>query len=159
MTQNNKNTNTLIKCDNDELQRRIASYIARKRSEIDTLNVREFCSLSSATDTEYDYSCARVDAVFVRRFGNKGHVKVSKASNDWGPQMIDSRLRAGEKLQNPPAKSMHEREYSEGVEERLRSLEMHLKIVPKYADVNDRLKEIEDRILFLKGLSPEYLEI
>jgi hypothetical protein len=44
-----------------------------------------------------------------------------------------------------------------GIEERLSNAECHLKLhgpVPR--DIYSRLKQIEDRILYLEGLSPEY---
>lgn len=46
-----------------------------------------------------------------------------------------------------------------GIEERLKNAECHLKLhdpVPK--DIYFRLKQIEDRILYLEGLSPEYFQ-
>jgi hypothetical protein len=46
-----------------------------------------------------------------------------------------------------------------GIEERLNNAERHLKLhgpVPK--DIYSRLKKIEDRILHLEGLSPEYFQ-
>jgi hypothetical protein len=46
-----------------------------------------------------------------------------------------------------------------GLEERLDSAECHLKLhgpVPR--DIYSRLKQIEDRILHLEGLSPEYFQ-
>jgi hypothetical protein len=46
-----------------------------------------------------------------------------------------------------------------GIEERLKNAECHLKLhgpVPK--DIYSRLKQIEDRILYLEGLSPEYFQ-
>lgn len=46
-----------------------------------------------------------------------------------------------------------------GIEERLQNAECHLKLhgpVPK--DIYSRLKQIEDRILYLEGLSPEYFQ-
>jgi hypothetical protein len=46
-----------------------------------------------------------------------------------------------------------------GLEERLSNAERHLKLhgpVPK--DIYSRLKQIEDRILHLEGLSPEYFQ-
>lgn len=46
-----------------------------------------------------------------------------------------------------------------GVEERIANLEGHLKIVhgaPVPKDVYTRIKQLEDRVLYLEGLSPEY---
>ncbi|XP_045112335.1 molybdopterin synthase catalytic subunit-like [Portunus trituberculatus] len=46
-----------------------------------------------------------------------------------------------------------------GIEERLQNLESHLRIVPGSAiprDIYARLKAVEDRVLHLEGISPEY---
>eukprot|EP00058_Branchiostoma_floridae_P011346 XP_002596834.1 hypothetical protein BRAFLDRAFT_99733 [Branchiostoma floridae] len=51
---------------------------------------------------------------------------------------------------------------SEGIEERLRNMESHLKVKSGTlvnTDIYSRLKQLENRILHLEGLSPEYFQL
>lgn len=96
--------------------------------------------------------------------------------NPWGPQTrgIDPgsmgctnpqdpvktlfKMNVNEKSPNKPDISV-EMAGPMGIEERLSNAECHLKLhgpVPK--DIYSRLKQIEDRILHLEGLSPEYFQ-
>lgn len=61
-----------IKASSEEIEQRIQKFIERKRDEIDKSNIRDFCSQRS-DDTEN--SCARVDAVLVKRKDSKGHLQ------------------------------------------------------------------------------------
>ena len=45
-----------------------------------------------------------------------------------------------------------------GIEERVVNLEEHLKLKPIQRELYLRLKDIEDRVLYLEGLSPEYFD-
>ena len=45
-----------------------------------------------------------------------------------------------------------------GLEERVINLEEHLKLRPVQKELYLRLKDIENRVLYLEGLSPEYFE-
>ncbi|GAB6028813.1 hypothetical protein CHUAL_014144 [Chamberlinius hualienensis] len=141
----------LIRCDKDELKRRIESCIARKRNEIDILNVREFCNVSS-DDVEAGYSCARVDAVYVRRFGNRGHVKISKACNEWGPQTIKNRLKTHDAHQ-PPNSSV-KADDTEATDKRLQN--PNLRSVSK--DIYKRLKTCENDLLILEKEKPSLFQ-
>ncbi|XP_029844603.2 MAP3K12-binding inhibitory protein 1 isoform X1 [Ixodes scapularis] len=139
---------------------RIDAFITRKRKEVDDWNVQEFCSSkASEIDNETEYGCARVDAVFVPRSGGCSHVKVSRVVNQWGPMTKLMRPAhnphgpTGSKEEEPAAR------IPEGIEERLRNMESHLKLksgcsVPQ--DVYVRIKQLEDRILYLEGISPDY---
>lgn len=141
-----------IKASNDEIDRRIAAFIEQKRQEVDEYNRKEFCSVF--TDEDPDDSCARVNAVFLSRPGGKSHIKVSKVVNLHGPQtQITSPLKIKEEKPD---------DVLPGVEERLRNIEEHLKIKtgPKINKTNvySRLKQLENRILYLEGISPEYFD-
>lgn len=51
--------------------------------------------------------------------------------------------------------------YFTGVEERLHNLESHLRLTPGGPvprDIYTRLRAVEDRVLYLEGVSPEYFE-
>lgn len=136
------------------IDQRINAFIKRKRKEVDEWNIQEFCSSKPA---EEESSCARVDAVLVSRSGGSSHVKVSRVVNQWGPmtkllrpKVPNSPPRARRRAPSPPF---------EGVHERLRNMESHLKLksgcsVPQ--DVYARIKQLEDRILYLEGISPDY---
>lgn len=148
-----------IQVDRKVINDRIEAFITRKRKEVDDWNIQEFCSSkASEIDGDTEEGCARVDAVFVPRSGGSSHVKVSRVVNQWGPMTklmrpTSSHMQAAVK-QEDPVDSV-----PEGVEERLRNMESHLKlksghVVPQ--DVYARIKQLEDRILYLEGISPDY---
>ncbi|XP_069695783.1 molybdopterin synthase catalytic subunit isoform X2 [Periplaneta americana] len=166
-----------IKAGSEEITRRINSFIERKREQVNLGNIQDFCYHGNAPIT--DGSCARVDALLVRRKDSKSHLRVRRVLNPWGPQTrgIDPGSMGCTNPQDPASAlfQQHLKEGSSkcgikseindvkigtvGIEERLSNAERHLNIhgpVPK--DVYSRLKEIEDRILQLEGLSPEYFQ-
>lgn len=150
-----------IQVDRKVIDDRIEAFITRKRKEVDEWNVQEFCSSSKAAeaDGEPECSCARVDAVFVPRSGGSSHVKVSRVVNQWGPMTKLMRPTYNPSGPSSPKKEEPSTRIPEGVEERLRNMESHLKLksgcsVPQ--DVYTRIKELEDRILYLEGISPDY---
>ncbi|XP_029844611.2 MAP3K12-binding inhibitory protein 1 isoform X2 [Ixodes scapularis] len=117
---------------------RIDAFITRKRKEVDDWNVQEFCS-SKASEIDNE--------------------TVSRVVNQWGPMTKLMRPAhnphgpTGSKEEEPAAR------IPEGIEERLRNMESHLKLksgcsVPQ--DVYVRIKQLEDRILYLEGISPDY---
>ncbi|GBM80509.1 MAP3K12-binding inhibitory protein 1 [Araneus ventricosus] len=157
-----------LQVDETEIKRRINAFVSRKRKEVDEWNVQEFCSRPYVEEEnplwEQVDSCARVDAVFIPRFGSKSHVKVSKVENRWGPQT---------QVRNDPAKRIKvepgveaETETNdvtfETIQERLRIMEAHLKLKSDSSMRNSifqRIKQLEDRILFLEGISPDYFHL
>ncbi|XP_077991309.1 MAP3K12-binding inhibitory protein 1-like [Glandiceps talaboti] len=148
-----------INASKSEIERRIASFMERKQVEVNDNNRREFCGIIDLT--EEDDSCARTDAVFKPRSGGKSHVKVSKVVNPHGPQtrLPASPMRSRPQPSTSTSSTQHKTHIPGGVEERLSNMEKHLKIgmghpVPK--DVYTRIKRLEDRVLQLEGLSPEY---
>ncbi|KYN42897.1 Molybdopterin synthase catalytic subunit [Trachymyrmex septentrionalis] len=62
-----------IRANSEELNRRIESFIERKRQHVNTVNVQEFCRYSENNDNEN--SCARVDAILIRRKDSRSHIK------------------------------------------------------------------------------------
>ncbi|CAL1270468.1 unnamed protein product [Larinioides sclopetarius] len=157
-----------LQVDETEIKRRINAFLSRKRKEVDEWNVQEFCSRPFVEEEnplwEQVDSCARVDAVFIPRFGSKSHVKVSKVENRWGPQT---------QIRNDPAKRIKtepglETETDtndvtfENIQERLKIMEAHLKLKSDSSMRNSifqRIKQLEDRILFLEGISPDYFHL
>lgn len=168
-----------IKAGSEEIARRISSFIERKREQVNVGNIQDFCYHNSA---RVNNSCARVDALLIRRKDSKSHLRVRRVLNPWGPQTrgIDPGSMGCTNPQDPVSVLFKQnvREESSkhqvgnvkpdvsagmncpvGLEERLQNAECHLKLhgpVPK--DIYSRLKQIEDRILYLEGLSPEYFQ-
>lgn len=147
-----------IQVDRKVINDRIDAFITRKRKEVDEWNVQEFCcTKASDVDSDAEQSCARVDSVFVPRSGGSSHVKVSRVVNQWGP--MTKLMRPTSSHTQSPVKQEHQLTVPEGIEERLRNMESHLKLKSGCAvphDVYARLKQLEDRILYLEGISPDY---
>ncbi|XP_056333726.1 MAP3K12-binding inhibitory protein 1 [Danio aesculapii] len=143
--------NVQIKAAKSEIERRISAFIERKQLEINENNVREFCNV---IDCNQEDSCARTDAVFTPYPGFKSHVKVTRVINTYGPQTRGAHADLGEQ----PQGSINRDCGNSAVEERLHNMESHLKLPPGPVpqSVYQRLKKLEDRILELEGLSPEY---
>ncbi|CAH3043402.1 unnamed protein product [Pocillopora meandrina] len=142
-----------------EIDRRISAFMQRKRLEVDLLNKREFCSIID-TENNNEFSCARVDAVFVHRHGQKSHIKVTQVENTssaseaqaLGPEFSKQRTPVASQI-GMGVSSCH------STEERIRNIEIHLGYRPERPvpqDVYERLSDLEKRILHLEGLSPEY---
>ncbi|KAE8587360.1 hypothetical protein XENTR_v10021943 [Xenopus tropicalis] len=141
-----------IKAKKSEIDRRILAFIERKQAEINENNVREFCNV---IDCNQENSCARTDAVFTPYPGFKSHIKVSRVVNTYGPQTRNDNTAAPRLRANPVQLDCG----NQAVEERLQNIECHLRLqrsgpVPK--DVYQRIKSLEDKILELEGISPEY---
>ncbi|XP_077320814.1 MAP3K12-binding inhibitory protein 1 [Lithobates pipiens] len=142
-----------IQAGKSEIDRRILAFMERKQAEINENNVREFCNV---IDCNQENSCARTDAVFTPFPGFKSHIKVSKVVNAYGPQ-----TRSSGSSSNTRMHSLQRDCENRAVEERLHNIECHLQLkpgqpVPK--DIYQRIKKLEDRILELEGISPEYFQ-
>ncbi|KAG8449523.1 hypothetical protein GDO86_016242 [Hymenochirus boettgeri] len=141
-----------IKAKKAEIDRRILAFMERKQAEINENNVREFCNV---IDCNQENSCARTDAVFTPYPGFKSHIKVSRVVNTYGPQTKNDSTRSSRLRMNPLQRGCG----NQAVEERLQNIECHLRLqtggpVPK--DIYQRIKKLEDKILELEGISPEY---
>ncbi|CAI5695943.1 MAP3K12-binding inhibitory protein 1 [Oreochromis niloticus] len=145
-----------IRAGKSEIERRISAFMERKQMEINENNVREFCNV---IDCNQENSCARTDAVFTPYPGFKSHVKVTRVVNTYGPQTRSGgdQAEAGDKQRGPLMRDCG----NVAIEERLNNIEAHLKLPavgPVPLSVYQRLKKLEDRILELEGLSPEYFQ-
>ncbi|XP_058843502.1 MAP3K12-binding inhibitory protein 1-like isoform X2 [Acipenser ruthenus] len=139
---------------NLQIGRRIAAFIERKQGEINENNVREFCNVINCNQ---ENSCARTDAVFTPYPGFRSHIKVTRVINTYGPQTRPDR--GGEPCVKPSSVPIDCG--SPAIEERLQNIEAHLKLTtggPVPLNIYQRLKILEDRILELEGLSPEYFQ-
>uniref|UniRef100_K1RX47 MAP3K12-binding inhibitory protein 1 n=1 Tax=Magallana gigas TaxID=29159 RepID=K1RX47_MAGGI len=152
--------NIQIKASSQEIERRISAFIEQKRQEVDELNIREFCSTVTPS-SDADSSCARVDSVFDTRIGGKSHIKVTRVVNLQGPQTQVSQSDPVPAIKKEP---MEDPGFSGGMEERLQNIETHLKLDKRKSvahseqrtDLFSRVKKMEERILYLESLSPEY---
>ncbi|CAJ1074507.1 MAP3K12-binding inhibitory protein 1 isoform X1 [Xyrichtys novacula] len=143
-----------IRARKSEIERRISAFMERKQMEINENNVREFCNV---IDCNQENSCARTDAVFTPYPGFKSHVKVTRVVNTYGPQTRGGQGESGEQQRGQMARDCG----NAAIEERLHNIETHLKLPtagPVPLSVYHRLKKLEDRILELEGLSPEYFQ-
>jgi len=132
-----------IKAKNDDLNFRIDSFQRKKRGEINQHNIKEFIR----SDRDLESSCARIDAIVAKRKDSKSHLQVEKVLNSY--QNRDQKSSDYLKKHIP----------KNGIVERLQILETQLSInkaVP--LNVYQRLKQIEDRLLFLESTSPEYIQ-
>eukprot|EP00064_Thunnus_orientalis_P008766 superscaffoldBa00001068_g8789 len=160
-----------IRAGKSEIERRISAFMERKQMEINENNVREFCNV---IDCNQENSCARTDAVFTPYPGFKSHVKVTRVVNTYGPQTRGGggQGEAGEQQRGLAVRDCG----NSAIQERLHNIESHLKLPTGQKDtgavhhlfysiagpvplsVYQRLKKLEDRILELEGLSPEYFQ-
>ncbi|XP_006152430.1 MAP3K12-binding inhibitory protein 1 isoform X1 [Tupaia chinensis] len=143
-----------IKAGKAEIDRRISAFIERKQAEINENNVREFCNV---IDCNQENSCARTDAVFTPYPGFKSHVKVSRVVNTYGPQTRPEGIQGSGHNPNSMLRDCG----NQAVEERLQNIEAHLRLQtggPVPRDIYQRIKKLEDKILELEGISPEYFQ-
>ncbi|XP_025298334.1 MAP3K12-binding inhibitory protein 1 isoform X5 [Vulpes vulpes] len=148
-----------IKAGKAEIDRRISAFIERKQAEINENNVREFCNV---IDCNQENSCARTDAIFTPYPGFKSHVKevsylVSRVVNTYGPQTRPEGIQGSGHKPNSMLRDCG----NQAVEERLQNIEAHLRLQtggPVPRDIYQRIKKLEDKILELEGISPEYFQ-
>ncbi|KAF1374604.1 hypothetical protein PFLUV_G00230830 [Perca fluviatilis] len=147
-----------IRARKSEIERRISAFMERKQMEINENNVREFCNV---IDCNQENSCARTEKKNGGFFfgGLERAGKVTRVVNVYGPQTRGGggQGEAGDQQRGPMARDCG----NAAIEERLHNIETHLKLPtagPVPLSVYQRLKKLEDRILELEGLSPEYFQ-
>ncbi|XP_050316320.1 molybdopterin synthase catalytic subunit isoform X2 [Anthonomus grandis grandis] len=130
-----------IRAANADLNARIEKFMERKRDEINIHNNTEFF----IKQRDPEECCARVDAIVLKRKDCKSHLQVERVLNTYHRDQKNSDYMTKYIPKN-------------GIEERLQILETQLsldKAVPK--NIYQRLKHLEDRLLLLESLSPEYV--
>lgn len=150
-----------IRADEMEIRRRLNCFIDRKREEIDLGNVQDFIA-EECVDTES--TCARVNSRVHRAKGTNTHLKIHRVKNEFGPQ-TDNYTSALDKLMTnaSPVKIKPDPDVPtpvavpQSINERIVNTEKFLNL-PTAAtkSIFERLKVIENRILYLETLSPEY---
>lgn len=134
---------------------RIKSFMERKRVESDAANVQEFCHRQA--NIPMLNSCARTEAVLVSRKDSKSHLRVSRVVNQPAPQPDQQ---TASHTPSQTATQTGDPRLPGSIEERVANMEQHLGLQqPVSADVYSRLKMLEDRILYLESVSPEYFDV
>ncbi|XP_058285687.1 MAP3K12-binding inhibitory protein 1 isoform X3 [Hylobates moloch] len=121
-----------IKAGKAEIDRRISAFIERKQAEINENNVREFCNVIDCN-------------------------QVSRVVNTYGPQTRPEGIPGSGHKPNSMLRDCG----NQAVEERLQNIEAHLRLQtggPVPRDIYQRIKKLEDKILELEGISPEYFQ-
>ncbi|XP_023577596.1 MAP3K12-binding inhibitory protein 1 isoform X3 [Octodon degus] len=121
-----------IKAGKAEIDRRISAFIERKQAEINENNVREFCNVIDCN-------------------------QVSRVVNTYGPQTRPEGIQGSGHKSNSMLRDCG----NQAVEERLQNIEAHLRLQsggPVPRDIYQRIKKLEDKILELEGISPEYFQ-
>ena len=136
-----------ITASNEEIERRIDAFMERKREEINANNVLEFCGRHIVNDEPNEFSCARTDSTgLIRKKDSASHLRKSSVDNS-----IQQFSKTSQDSKNAKSSVI-----PFGLEERVINLEEHLKLRPVQKELYLRLKDIENRVLYLEGLSPEY---
>ncbi|XP_037806304.1 molybdopterin synthase catalytic subunit-like [Lucilia sericata] len=171
-------------CEN-EIKRRIQCFVEKKRDEIDLCNIMDFTDvkqqkqvnspqeLINYENDNNSMTCARVNSTVVKQEYSKCHLKVKKVENNIGPQMRPDYLNALDKLMVPierkklelqkqcsshrSIKEEHMMLKYPTIIERLENIEEHINVPQSNVkNIYQRIKAIEDRILYLESISPEY---
>ena len=110
-------------------------------------NVLEFCGRHIVNDEPNEFSCARTDSTgLIRKKDSASHLRKSSVDNS-----IQQFSKTSQDSKNAKSSVI-----PFGLEERVINLEEHLKLRPVQKELYLRLKDIENRVLYLEGLSPEY---
>ncbi|KAM7360807.1 molybdenum cofactor synthesis 2B isoform 2-T2 [Cochliomyia hominivorax] len=130
-------------------------------------NQRDFDDDESTNET---MTCARVNSVIIKQEYSKCHLKVKKVKNNVGPQIRPNYLNTLDKLMHAiqiekstdahlhiPNKMESTMLKYPTIIERLENIEEHLNLPhSEIKNIYKRLKIIENRILYLESISPEY---
>lgn len=149
-----------IRADEMEIKRRLNCFIERKREEIDLNNVHDFIAEEFANA---ETTCARVNSTVHRVKGSNTHLKVHRVKNEFGPQTVNYTNALDKLMENiSPIKIKSDPDaptiaVPQNINERIVNAETFLNLQSTSTrTIFERLKGIENRILFLEALSPEY---
>lgn len=155
-----------ITASGEEVNRRIQSFMDRKREEINQANVLEFCNRFPSEEGEHEFSCARVDSIVPKKKGGSSHLRHSVVVNESGPQTNDYMDKSYDPLTDKMVAKKIKKEEGEkdksgdlpvGIKDRVEGLETKLgENRPIGKDIYQRLKALEERVNYLEGVSPEY---
>ena len=151
-----------ITASKSEIDRRIQAFIQKKRMETDAFNRREFCQVHDSPDQS---SCARTDATFVPRQSEKSLLKISRVQNeDLDKNDHPPKTKLGKMKTYPllhPSSTIPYFRNTPEVKERLTNISNHVNRTKggyqnNQNDVYKQIKTLEERILYLESMSPEY---
>lgn len=152
-----------IRADESEIKRRINCFINRKREEINNYNKQDFIKDDAvAMNDENESTCARVNCVAYRAKDSKSHLKVHRVINEYGPQTTNYKNALDKLMENTPQIKSDPDAIAVipiNIQERLTNIESHLNIPTNRSIIKsifDRIKIVENKILYLEALSPEY---
>lgn len=149
-----------IRVDNTEIQRRIDCFINRKRDEINGNNIKDFITNKIVEENEED-SCARVHSTVYRIKDTKSHLKIHRVKNETGPQTHNYTMALDKLMEGGPAVNIKpDPDAQNGVGERLNNIESFLQLNAEEISSKSllqRIKQIENKILYLETMSPEYM--
>ncbi|XP_062503671.1 MAP3K12-binding inhibitory protein 1-like isoform X2 [Corticium candelabrum] len=137
--------NVQITADRKEIDRRISAFILQKRQENE---VRSFKHYFPFQQPPGEPTCARTQCQCIRR------IVCRRQAND-----SDQRDTSTKETETNAESTGGE--WPNGIEERLRNLEHHVALKPGQAvpsDVYSRIQRLEEKVLYLEGLSPEYFQ-
>ncbi|XP_023950000.2 molybdopterin synthase catalytic subunit [Bicyclus anynana] len=137
-----------INVSSEELDKRIQNFIERKREQVNISNIHDFIPSKGENEAEDMETCARVRTQFVKRSDSKGHLKIRRVYNEWGPQTVSR--------SHPYIKEENSHNLPLSIAERVLSIESYLNTGPVAPDIYKRLKDMEDKIAHLQSISPEY---
>lgn len=116
-----------------------------------------------------EYSCARVHSTVYRIKDTKSHLKIHRVKNETGPQTTRYKMALDKLMENVPATVQIKPDpdavpstanTSLQIQERLDNIEQFLHMPANEVSSKhllQRLKQIEDKILYLETMSPEYM--
>uniref|UniRef100_A0A1A9W2Q8 Molybdopterin synthase catalytic subunit n=1 Tax=Glossina brevipalpis TaxID=37001 RepID=A0A1A9W2Q8_9MUSC len=158
----------------DEIKRRIQCFVEKKREEIDLNNIMDYtvkrsCAIDEdetenafpINDDDDGCTCARTNSTIVKQAFSKCHLKVRRVENSYGPQTRPDYLQTLDKLMTQQSNDFdvkskqNTRTLPRGLQERLENIEEHLNI-SHTGNLYRRIKAIENRLLHLESISPEY---
>ncbi|KAA8581932.1 hypothetical protein FQN60_008672 [Etheostoma spectabile] len=131
-----------IRARKSEIERRISAFMERKQMEINENNVREFCNVIDCNQGENGKEVG----------GQGGEGACTQIANVWERADFHRReVRLNCSKKNSCART-------DAVFTPYPGFKSHVKAGPVPLSVYQRLKKLEDRILELEGLSPEYFQ-
>jgi len=150
-----------ITCDNNEFNRRIESFMKRKRAESDAFNRREFCTVVTKPD---EASCARTNAIYVPRQTRNSLLQIEHVRNTAKRVEKSDPGMEGMKMWPPahPASTTQFSKLPSDLKERISNLNSVL--FPskgdrtEHTDIYSKIKDLESRVLYLESVSPEYFQ-
>ncbi|XP_064541555.1 molybdopterin synthase catalytic subunit isoform X1 [Drosophila montana] len=151
-----------IRVDDSELNRRVKCFLKRKRDEINLYNINDFKQLSTnaewpdSSELTVKYSCARTQSSLVKQQQSTSHLKVRREINNSGPPVRPNYSFQLNKLTTAQHYNNNSFENNLLRNSRLRNIEDYMCVTSDDDNILNRIKNIENKILLLESISPEY---